>query len=144
MSDTMHECDSDILIARINKGEKVIESILNFCKNSGIEGAWISGIGAFASADLALYNLSKKEYTKKSLKGPFEICSLIGNVGIKDEKHIAHIHVVLSDDKMNAYGGHLNEAVVAATCELKVEIFDHPITRKHDEEIGLNLIEIGQ
>jgi len=143
MSDTMHECDSDILIARINKGEKVIESILNFCKNSGIEGAWISGIGAFASADLALYNLAKKEYTKKTFKGPLEVCSLVGNVGTMNNEYLAHIHVVLSDKEMNAFGGHLEEATVAATCELKVEIFDHPIVRKYDEKIGLNLIEIG-
>lgn len=143
MSDTMHECDSDILIARINKGEKVVESIIKFCKNFGIEGAWITGLGALNSAELALYNLDKKEYTKKSLSGPLEICSLIGNIGTKDGELVAHIHVVLSDDKMNAFGGHLNEAVVAATCELKVEIFDHPITRKHDKEIGLNLIEIN-
>lgn len=143
MPDTMHECDSDILIARINQGEKVVESIINFCKNNGIKGAWISGIGAVASADLALYDLAKKEYTKKELMGPLEICSLLGNVGTMDDKYLAHIHVVLSDKDMKAFGGHLEEATVAATCELKVEIFDHPIVRKHDPEIGLNLIEIG-
>jgi hypothetical protein len=139
----MHECDSDVLIARINKGEKVIKSILNFCKNSNIDGAWISGLGAFSEARLALYDLENKKYIKKNIKGPLEICSLVGNIGIKDKEHVVHIHVVLSDNKMAAFGGHLEEATVAATCELKVEIFDHPIIRKHDSEIGLNLIEIG-
>lgn len=143
MSNSMHECGSDILVARINKGEKVVESILNFCKSNKISGAWIAGLGALSSAKLALYDLENKKYIKKTIKGPLEICSLIGNVGIKDKEHLAHIHVVLSDEKMVAFGGHLEEATVAATCELKVEIFDHPIVRKMDEEIGLNLIEIS-
>ena len=143
MSNTMHECDSDVLIARINKGEKVMKSILNFCKNSNIDGAWISGLGAFSEARLALYDLENKKYIKKNIKGPLEICSLVGNIGIKDKEHVAHIHVVLSDNKMAAFGGHLEEATVAATCELKVEIFDHPIIRKYNKDIGLNLIKIG-
>lgn len=143
MSDTMHECSSDILIARINKGEKVIESLLEFCRNNGIEGAWITGLGALSSAKLALYDLENKKYIKKEIKGPLEICSLDGNIALYDNEQVAHIHLVLSNDKMSAFGGHLEEATVAATCELKVEIFDHPIIRKNDPEIGLNLIEIG-
>lgn len=39
MSDTMRECSSDVLIARIDKGKKVIESMLEFCENNGIESA---------------------------------------------------------------------------------------------------------
>ena len=143
MTNSMHECGSDILIARINKGEKVVKSILAFCSSNNIEGAWITGIGALSEASLASYDLENKNYIKKTLKGSLEICSLVGNIGIKDKEQIAHIHVVLSDDKMAAFGGHLDEATVAATCEIKVEIFDHPIVRKFDEEIGLNLIQIN-
>lgn len=139
----MHECGSDIFIARINKGEKIVHSILNFCKSNNIEGAWITGLGAISSANLALYDLENKKYIKKTITGPHEICALTGNIGIKDKEHLAHLHVVLSNEKMDAFGGHLEEATVAATCELKVEIFDHPIVRKHDEDIGLNLIEIS-
>jgi hypothetical protein len=138
----MHECDSDILVARVNKGEKVVKSILSFCKSNNIEGAWITGLGALSEAKLACYDLKNKKYIKKNIKGSLEICSLVGNIGIKDKEQVAHVHVILSDEKMAAFGGHLEEATVAATCELKVEIFDHPIVRKFDKEIGLNLIEI--
>jgi len=138
----MHECGSDVLIARINKGEKVIDSILAFCKNSNIKGAWITGLGALSEAKIAIYDLKNKKYINKSLKGMLELCSLSGNIGLKDSDHIAHIHVVLSDNEFATYGGHLIEGTVAATCELKIEIFDHPIVRKQEPDIGLNLIEI--
>lgn len=143
MSDSMHECNSDVLIARINKGEKIVESIIKFCKNNSIEGAWITGIGALNSAKLAFYDLKNKNFIKKNINSPLEICSLSGNIGIEDKKQVAHIHVVLSNEEMTTFGGHLEEATVAATCELKVEIFDHPIIREHDADIGLNLIQMG-
>lgn len=141
MADCQH--NSDILIARINKGQKIVGSIIDFCQKNNIEGAWITGIGAVSNAKLALYNLSKKTYSKKKLAGPLEIASMSGNIGLLNNKHVAHIHVVLSDKKMTAFGGHLEEATVSATCEIKLELFDHPITRKYDPKIGLNLIQIN-
>ena len=143
MPESMHEKDNDVLVARINKGEKLVGSIINFCKTNNISGAWITGLGAVSSAKLAFYNLENKKFIKKNIKSSLEICSLTGNIGIKDKEYLAHLHVVLSDEKMTVFGGHLEEATVAATCELKLEIFDHPIVRKFDEEIGLNLIEIN-
>lgn len=137
------EHSSEILIARINKGEKVVGSILDFCQKNNIAGAWITGIGAISKAKLALYNLDKKTYIKKELNGPFEIASMSGNIGLLNKKHIAHIHVVISDKLMNAFGGHLEEAIVSATCEIKIELFDQPISRKYDRDIGLNLIQIS-
>lgn len=143
MSDTIHECGSDILIAKIDKGKKVVESILEFCKNNQIKGAWITGLGALSEVKLAFYQLDKKSYLKKTIKQSLEICSLSGNIGMLDKEHVTHLHIVVSDENMSCFGGHLEEATVAATCELKVEIFDHPINRKYDDEIGLNLIEIN-
>ena len=141
----MSDCDhqNDVLIASIDKGKKVIKSITDFCRSNRIEGAWISGIGALSEATLALYDLDKKKYIKKTITEPLEICVLNGNMAMTDSKHLAHIHIVVSNSKMQTFGGHLEEAVVAATCELKIEIFDHCLTRKFDPEIGLNLIQIG-
>lgn len=141
MSQCQHQ--NEVLIAKINRGEKIVASILKFCQQNKINGAWINGIGAISDIELALYNLDKKSFSKKQLIGPFEITSLSGNVGLLKKKHVAHLHIVISDQKMNAFGGHLEEATVSATCELKIEIFDQPIKRKYDPKIGLNLIEIG-
>jgi len=133
---------SEIMILRINKGSKIVKSIVDFCSKNEIDGAWVTGLGAVSKATVGLYDLETKGYHKKDLKGPFEIASLVGNVGVARKKTRAHIHVVLTDKKMKAFGGHLDEAVVAATCEVKLEILEVELTRKHDEEIGLDLINL--
>ena len=51
-----------------------------------------------------------------------------------------HIHATLGDDKGLAHGGHLNEAVVSATCELFIRKLDMVIERKADPKTGINLM----
>lgn len=131
---------SNNYILRLKKGDEVISSLLSFCQKETIHSAWIWGIGAISEAKLASYMLSEKKYYKKDLKGCLEIASMSGNIGLLDKKIVGHIHVVLSDSDMNAFGGHLDQAIVAATCEIFIKKLEIGIERKYDSDIGLNLI----
>jgi len=53
-----------------------------------------------------------------------------------------HLHINLSDNKLNSFGGHLNSAIVSATCEFIIEDFGEDIDRFADEASGLNLLKI--
>lgn len=39
------------------------------------------------------------------------------------------------------FGGHLNRAMISATCEMIIQIIDGCVDRKLDEDTGLNLFE---
>ena len=45
------------------------------------------------------------------------------------------------DSEGHVFGGHLNRAIVSATCEMIINIIDGEVDRYHDEEIGLNLFK---
>ncbi|MFA5927345.1 MAG: PPC domain-containing DNA-binding protein [Patescibacteria group bacterium] len=138
-SDT-HEHHGEILLV-LSRGEEVVSSIVSYCQMTGIESAWISGLGSVQEANIAYYELDKKKYHHKKMTGTLELANLVGNITIMDNKPIAHLHAVLSDQSMKTYGGHLNSATVGATCEILINPFGHAIEREPNQEIGLNLIK---
>ncbi len=135
---TLNQSSSTLLI--LKKDEKIIGSIIDYCQNNKIESAWVSAIGAVSEAETGLYDLSNKKYLKQKFTGSFEIASLSGNISKKEDEIIAHIHAVFTNEEMKAFGGHLVDATVAATCEIYLTTFNEAITREFSDSIGLNLI----
>ena len=53
----------------------------------------------------------------------------------------SHIHMSAGNDKGEVFGGHLNRAIVSATCEMVINIIDGTVDREFNENIGLNLFK---
>ena len=132
----------DTYFIRLERGEKIVESVKDFCSSNDIKCGYFSGIGALNEVELAHYIVEDKKYTSKMLKQPLEIVNLTGNIATLDDDVYLHCHITLSDEKMQAIAGHLNEGKIAATCEIILVELDAKINRKHDDFIGLNLLDI--
>ena len=52
-----------------------------------------------------------------------------------------HLHMSAGNDKGEVFGGHLNRAVVSATCEMVVDVLDGTVDRQYDPVTGLNLFK---
>ena len=129
-------------LIRIFKRERIVESIINFCKENNINSGAFYGIGAASRIELMIYQEDKKEYLSKVFNEDLEILSLIGNVAFLDGKHIVHAHITLSDKDTKAVGGHLKDGVISGTLELFFTDFKTQLNRKYDSETGLNLLDI--
>jgi uncharacterized protein len=132
----------DLYIIRLEKGEKIVETLIKLAKKEKINAGYLSGIGAISYVELAHYNLDSKKYSSKIIEEPLEIVSLIGNIATMKKDIIIHSHIAVGNDKMEVFGGHLKEAVVAATCEITLKKFSRKVERKYSEEIGLNLLKL--
>lgn len=133
---------ADRYIIRLEKGDEIISSLIDFCLENRISFATFNAIGAVSRIKLALYKLDKKEYLHKSFDGPFEIASMYGNICEMDGNFIVHSHGVFSDINFDGKAGHVGSAIISATGEIALQSYKNVIFRKKNDEIGLNLLDI--
>ncbi len=129
------------IVARIDKGEEILSEIKNIAETEKIKLANINALGATNDFVVGVFKTSEKKYYSNEFKGDFEIVSLTGTINTMNGEFYSHIHFSAGNDKGEVFGGHLNKAVVSATCEMIINIIDGNVDRIHDEEIGLNLFK---
>ena len=132
----------DTVLARFDKGEEILEQLQKVAEKEGIRLAEISALGAVNDFTVGVFNTAEKKYYANHFEGAFEIVSLTGTVSTMDGKYYAHLHMSAGNDKGEVFGGHLNRAVISATCEMVIRVIDGQIDRYHDDEIGLNLFKL--
>lgn len=129
------------IVARLNRGEEVLEQINLIAQKEGIKLAQINALGATDSFTVGVYDVSEKQYHKKDFNGAYEIVSLHGNISTMNNEIYLHLHMSCADKQGNVVGGHLNRCVISATCEMFIDIIDGSIDRIKDEETGLNIFK---
>lgn len=129
------------IIARIDKGEEILENMKAICEKEDIKLANVNALGAINDFEVGLFDVDEKKYYSQRHTGNFEIVSLTGSVTTKNRETYMHIHLSAGDKENKVYGGHLNRAVVSATCEMFIQVIDGRVEREFNEEIGLNLFK---
>ena len=129
------------IVARIDKGEEILEKLKEIALKENIKLAGVSALGATNDFTVGVYKVDEKKYYSNEFKGNFEIVSLTGTVNTMNGEFYSHIHMSAGNDRGEVFGGHLNKAVVSATCEMIIDIIDGRVDRRYSEEIGLNLFE---
>jgi predicted DNA-binding protein with PD1-like motif len=133
----------DTILAKIDKGEEIIEKLMEICEKEKVKLANVNALGAVGDFTIGLFNTSEKKYYSTNYTGDYEIVSLTGSISTMDGKLYNHIHMSAGDKENKVVGGHLNRAVVSATCEMFIHIIDGQVDRKFSEEIGLNLLNFN-
>jgi hypothetical protein len=132
-----------VIVARLEPGEDVLETIEKVAANHGIRTASLTGIGALSKAKLAFFDRSSRSYREVSIDKDLEIVSCIGNVCMNEGKPMVHAHMSVADESGNCYGGHLRAGCqVSVTMELFLVEVAEEITREKDSATGLNLMNV--
>ena len=130
--------DSTYLI-RMDRGEEILEQLRLFAQAEGVRLASIQAIGAVNDFTVGLFHTGDKKYLSEQYTGDHEIVSLTGTIDTMDGAFYCHLHMSARRYDGRVLGGHLNRAVVSATCEMVVTVLSGTIDRVRNEEIGLNL-----
>ncbi|MEM3565805.1 MAG: DUF296 domain-containing protein [Candidatus Bathyarchaeia archaeon] len=133
-----------IIFSRILEGEDLAEAIKQKTKKSGVKAGLIIVIGSLKTVVLGYYKEGEYKYIR--LDGPLEIASCTGNIAVDEESEtIIHAHIVVTNERGEAFGGHLVQGtVVGATAELAIiEGVGLNLQRAFDEKTKLKLLRLS-
>lgn len=130
------------IIVRMDKGEDIVEQVKNVALKENIKLASISALGAINEFTVGVFKTKEKKYYANEFKGDFEIVSLTGTINTMNNEYYSHMHLSAGNDQGQVFGGHLNKAIVSATCEMVIQIINGEVDRYFDEEVGLNLLKL--
>ncbi|MCD8052575.1 MAG: DNA-binding protein [Lachnospiraceae bacterium] len=127
------------IVVRIDKGEEILEQVKDISQKENIRLAGVQALGAVGEFTVGVFRTQEKKYLANEFQGDFEIVSLTGTINTMDGEFYCHLHMSAGNEKGEVFGGHLNRAVVSATCEMLIQVIDGTVDRSFSEEIGLNL-----
>lgn len=130
------------IVVRIDRGEEILDKIRELAIAENIKLASVTALGATNDFTVGVFNTAEKKYYANEFKGAFEIVSLTGTINTMDGQFYTHIHMSAGNDRGEVFGGHLNRAVVSATCEMIVTVIDGEVDRYRDDDVGLNLFNL--
>lgn len=127
------------IVARMDRGEEILEQLKAICLKEDVKLASISALGAVDDFTVGVYKVDEQKYYSNHFQGAYEIVSLTGTVNTMEGEYYAHLHMSAGNDKGEVFGGHLNRAVISATCEMVISVIDGEVDRVKDPVVGLNV-----
>jgi hypothetical protein len=131
-------------VFRLLENDDLIEAIKRKAEKSNIKAGAFILIGSIKHAVLGYYK--NGEYKNTLLEGPLEVASCMGNIAV-DEKGevVVHAHLVVTNEKGEASGGHLmKDSPVGATAELVIiEATGLNMQRVFDDKTKLRLLRLS-
>ncbi len=128
-------------VLRLERGDEIIESLSNFCKENKILGGTIQGIGAISYAKLYSVQNSKEFLPgEKEFQAPMELISTLGNITTDENNNpLLHIHTCLGFPDKSSKVGHLLKGTISFNGEFFIQETDKIDKRKEGK---MNLIQI--
>ena len=130
----------DTYIVRMDPGEEILRQLRVFAEAEQVKLASVTALGAVKDFTVGVFDTGAKVYKSNRFQGVYEIVSLVGTINTMDGAFYCHLHMCAADQEGRAFGGHLNEAVISATCELVISCLPGRTDRVFSDEVGLNLI----
>ncbi|WP_228400919.1 PPC domain-containing DNA-binding protein [Chryseobacterium taichungense] len=126
----------------LRQGDDVLAHIEDLAKNENIPSASFTGIGFASEVTFGFYDFEAKKFDPKTFK-KVEVGSLTGSVAWNEKGPSIHVHGVATDDKFNAYGGHiLSLHVGTGSMEIYINVNDKKLERKVEQPLNANVLQL--
>lgn len=130
--------EDDRIIARLDPGDHVMESLESLRDEHEIENGVFVAIGAVDRCTLGHYDVEQQDYKEETFDGQFEVANFTGNIG--PDK--IHAHITLGARDFSTLSGHCSAARVSGTFEIVIFLGEVPLEHRPDEETGLDVFDL--
>ena len=126
---------------RMDRGDEIIESILEICRKEKLASAIFSGIGGCSAAEIQTFIPESGSFETREIHGMLELVSLNGSVVTDEDGQLFHhTHAVFSFKDGEEHGmaaGHMKSITVLYTAEIELRpVVGGMIRRSYDPETG--------
>lgn len=127
----------------LRQDDDVLANIENLAKEKQIPSANFTGIGFASEATFGFYDFKAKIFNPKTFN-KVEMGNLTGSIAWKEGKPSIHVHGVATDDKFNAYGGHILALKVGTgSMEIYITVHNDKLERKLEQPLGANVLQLN-
>ena len=131
-------------VLRLDPGEEIVASLTRLVEQENVQLGTVSALGAAGDVTIGIFNTKEKQYYSQRYQGDYEISALVGNVTRKEGEPYLHLHITIGNPvTREVHAGHLSSAVISATLELFLQVWDGQVGRKFSDQVGLNLFEFA-
>ena len=129
-------------VMRLDPGEEIVEQLTALVERENVRLGSVSALGAAGDVTIGIFNTREKQYHSRRYQGDYEISALVGNVTRQEGKPYLHLHITIGNPVTGkVHAGHLTSAVISATLELFLQVWDGQVGRKFSDQVGLNLFQ---
>ncbi len=129
-------------VVRLDLGEEIVSCLAQLTAKENIQLASVYGLGATNDAVIGVFDNSQQKYYPFHYQGDYEITALVGNITRKEGEPYIHLHITIGNALLDqVHAGHLTSAVVSATAELFVHVWDGQVGRRFDPQVALNVFK---
>ncbi len=126
----------------LRQGDDVLAHIESLAKSENIPSASFTGIGFASEVTFGFYDFEAKKFNPKTFK-KVEMGSLTGSVAWNEKGPSIHVHGVATDDKFNAYGGHILSLYVGTgSMEIYINVNDKKLERQVEQPLNANVLQL--
>lgn len=124
-------------------GDEAFAALSEFARDQELTAAQLTGVGAFARAEVGWFDRERKDYRPIPVDEQCEVLSLVGDIAQgPDGSPQLHAHVVLGLSDGSTRGGHLRSGDVWPTLEVVIRESPAFLHKTSRPEIGLALIDL--
>ncbi|HAG91812.1 MAG TPA: hypothetical protein DCL41_08065 [Bdellovibrionales bacterium] len=136
------ESEGNQYFIRFESGEPLLKVLNEFVISQRIEFGFFEGIGGLRKVKFGVYNDKTKTYDKHSFSDFCEVVALNGNISLHEGTPFLHVHFLGASGANQFLAGHLFEAEVAITIEMKISVSSLQVTRKYEEIEGFKVLQL--